>query len=95
MIRKKSLRCLYEIKKQSIFATGNYELEVENDTVIGSYKQKGEMLVGIFQLQGKEGEVHLPIQDGIYTNMIDHQRIEVKAGVLRSSGEPIILAVEA
>ena len=48
--------------------------------------------VGIFSLKGKMAAVSVDFPDGIYTNLIDDERVTVRGGKLLCKGKPIILS---
>lgn len=85
------LKRLYEIKKDSLFAEGAYEVHaMDGDVVFGSYTGKGRRIAGLFGLKGKSALLRVPVPDGCYKNLIDGSTVEIRMGMLSFSGEPII-----
>ncbi|MGF7142829.1 glycosidase [Anaerotaenia torta] len=98
---------LGELKKDEIFAQGVYKIHpMPADQVIyGSYIRDREMLLGIFNVGLKAGEIDLTVEnenytvineipDGIYKNIIDGQPVELKGRRLRLRQEPILLRIK-
>lgn len=87
------MKKLYEIKKNSIFITGNYKLVPYDDLdmVVVYYEKDNEKLTGIFSLKGKCGEVSVEIKDGEYINRIYDEKVIVKNGKIHVKNKPIII----
>ena len=87
------LKKLYEIKQNSLFSTGSYLLEAEDDTnsIVGYYKNKEKEVIGIFNMSGKSCDIPVKIEDGTYTNQIDGTQYEVKNQIIHFIGNPIII----
>ncbi|AHV98322.1 alpha amylase [Paenibacillus sabinae T27] len=86
------LQRLYSIKKKKIVAEGNYFLEVSrnSETVVGTYEQEGQLLVGIFPLNSEISNVKVSIPNGNYLNLLDGQSVEADSGRIRIQGRPVI-----
>lgn len=86
------LKRLSGIKKKEIFAYGDYRLSADDltDTVVGTYDMDGKKLVGIFSLKSQEASVKIQLPDGVYTNLIDGSKVEVKAERAKTFGKPVI-----
>ncbi|MCM1992525.1 alpha-amylase family glycosyl hydrolase [Oceanirhabdus seepicola] len=100
------LKTLGKIKKDDIFADGMYKVcRASVDGVIYAAYKKGERtLVGIFNVEGKIGELslkdrehhqifELDIKDGFYEELIYGEKIEVKDGRINLSQKPVIFEV--
>lgn len=87
------LKKMIRIKKQDIFAYGDYKLsDVKKMGVIEArYTYEGKELIGIFNVDGKVGEYKLNIADGEYKNLIDEKTIVIKDGKFDLGLEPIII----
>ena len=48
--------------------------------------------LGVFSLKGLSADVKVDFPDGIYVNYMDGEMVQVSGGVLRCSGNPIILS---
>ncbi|OCL26499.1 alpha-amylase [Orenia metallireducens] len=90
------LKDLGEIKKDEIFAKGYYEILDSNreGVVVATYQLDNRLMVGIFNLEQKLGDISVPVSDGKYENLISAKTIKVEDGKVTLSVEPIIFAVE-
>lgn len=85
-------RRLYEIKKEPLFAEGNYEMQViGEDAVFAACSGKEQKMAGIFGMKGKSALLRVPLPDGCYKNLIDDSAVEIQMGMLRFTGRPIII----
>ncbi|WP_026666538.1 alpha-amylase family glycosyl hydrolase [Butyrivibrio sp. FC2001] len=83
---------LSKIKKNEIFAEGIFECaSCENDTVVATFSKEEKKAVGVFALQGATSNVRVPLDDGMYKNLVDGREIEVFRGGVQCYGEPIII----
>lgn len=86
------IRKLSEIKHDSIFTDSVYEVKTTAEDFITAVHTKGNnKAVGVFSVKGKTSSVKVPLDDGFYTDMISGQKIEVFRGMIRNTGEPIII----
>jgi cyclomaltodextrinase / maltogenic alpha-amylase / neopullulanase len=81
---------LSALKKQPIFITGNYNMHHSVDVAVLSYTYQNQFLVGIFNLELQKS-IEVPLIDGIYTNFINEEDIEVKNGKIELNSTPIII----
>ena len=81
---------LSALKKQPIFISGNYNMHHSVDVAVLSYTYQNQFLVGIFNLELQKS-VEVPLIDGIYTNFINEEDIEVKNGKIELNSTPIII----
>lgn len=84
------IKRLSALKKQPIFVSGNYNMHHSVDVAVLSYTYQNQFLVGIFNLE-LEKSVEVPLIDGIYTNFINEEDIEVKNGKIELNSTPIII----
>ena len=83
---------LSDIKKDEIFATGIFDCKAyENHTVVATIEKGDRKAVGVFALQGATSNVRMPLEDGLYKNLIDDSEVEVFRGGVQCYGEPIII----
>ena len=86
------IRKLSEIKHDSIFTDSVYEVKTTAEDFITAVHTKGNnKAVGVFSVKGKTSSVKVPLDEGFYTDMISGQKIEVFRGMIRNTGEPIII----
>ena len=95
---------LGQIKKDEIFAFGRYKIHKTsvNDVIYATYLLGNELILGVFNMGHKVGELDLSIQDrgyindytfkdGFYTNLIDEQIINISDNKLQLSQKPLII----
>lgn len=89
------MKKLYNMKKFILVRNGEYNLVADDDldSVVGYYKKENAMLVGIFNLKSKTGKLKVELKDGIYTDMINNNQIQVINGYIDLNSEPIILNI--
>ena len=88
------MKKLYDIKGDLAFRQGAYHLYAHEgqDVVIGSYKEDGKTIHGIFNLDGRHHNVEVDIPDGRYQNQLDQEFYVIEHGYLQTRGEPIIFS---
>ena len=89
----KLMRKLYDIKQDEIFAKGVFELKSfdELDTVVGAYRMGERVIVGVFALKGKMGNVPVRLADGSYKNLITGETVAVVNGEIDTTNAPVII----
>ena len=88
------LRKLYEIKKHPLFADSSYQLQAfARDILLATHHKTGKQLVGVFSLRGEAGLIPVTLPDGQYQDLLSGGIVEVRAGRLGCSGEPMIFEV--
>ncbi len=86
------MRRLHDIKRKEIFADGSFHAsEVRKGIILARRKAEDESVTGVFGVEGTRGAVPVGLPDGIYDNLIDGIRYEVKSGCILFTGEPVIL----
>lgn len=87
------MKRLYQIKKDELFTIGDYKLKAidKSSTVIGYYEKNDESIVGIFNLKGISENVSVNLDDGIYINQINDEKILVTSNTISTTGYPIII----
>lgn len=88
------LQKLYAVKKHPLMANGAYTLRAyAHDIALAYYEKDGRRLVGVFSLRGETGLLGVDLPDGRYENLLDGGIVEIRAGRLGCSGEPVIFEV--
>lgn len=88
------LQRLYEIKKHPLMTDGGYRLQAyAHDIALAQYEKGGKRLVGVFSLRGEQGLLSVELPDGQYKNLLNGETVEIRAGHLGCSGEPVIFEV--
>ena len=97
------IRKLGQMKKETIFAKGHYKIHKmpENQVIYASYVLGNEIVLGIFNMGLKTGEIDLTIPnggelgftalDGIYSNEIDGEEYHIVDNRMELSQKPIII----
>lgn len=89
------MRKLSDIKRDELFADSTYNVTaIADDFLIATHRHGNKIAVGIFSVNAKTACVKVPLDDGIYENLIDGKKVEVFRGLARSFGEPIILIAD-
>ncbi len=84
---------LNTITRGSVFREGVYDIDkdVNFDVLIGQYRHQQEHIIGIFNVSLSKGRVDVPLPDGLYTNLINDQVVEVNKGRVNLTPEAMIL----
>ena len=90
------LQKLAEVKKNSLSPKDYFLAAADDASDIAIFcRDDGKhKKYGFFSLKGKEADAHVSIPDGEYINLIDSQPVHVASGILRLSGEPVIILDE-
>ncbi len=84
------LKILIKLHKDNIFRDGCFHVHKFDDVAILSYEKNDNFLLGVFNLEDK-WEVSVPLEDGIYLNMLDQGQVKVKNGMMKIDGLPMII----
>ena len=83
---------LYEIKKSPVFADSTYKVKaLPGDVLVATYSKGGDRYIGIFPVTGEASLIDIDLPNGLYTNLISGENVEVHAGMLAVDGRAIIL----
>jgi glycosidase len=83
---------LSKIRKDSIFTDSTFSVtEVREDVCLAVHRSLDSRAYGIFSMKGRPATVRVPLPDGIYTDEISQDTVEVHEGCLSCTGEPIII----
>jgi glycosidase len=87
------LRQLNCIKKGLLSCSDYFKAAAddENDIAILERDDNRTRKLGIFSLKGKAADVNVTFPDGTYINRLSGAAVEIKNGILRCEGNPIIL----
>lgn len=89
------LRRLYRVKKLPVAADSSYHLRADDGlgAVVGEHRkiQGSGRLLGVFSFEGKSGQIEVEIEDGIYENMADGKKVQVKDGKVDLKVCPVII----
>ena len=85
------IRKLSDLSHQEIFARGVYDVHLlDQDVICASYTYEDKELYGVFNVGHIKEDISLPVDDGVYTNLLTSNTFEVKDGVLANTLEPVI-----
>ena len=88
------LKRLYQLKQNTLLMDSTYQVQaLAGDILYGVHRMQERQLVGIFSLKGNCGLVTVEAPDGIYPNLADGSRVEVKFSRVSCQGKPIIIEV--
>lgn len=83
---------LYEIKKSPVFADSTYEVKaLPGDVLVATHSKGSDRYIGIFPVTGEASLIDIDLPNGLYTNLISGENVEVHAGMLAVDGRAIIL----
>ena len=88
---QKLMNQLYKIKKHVLLTDSRYEtIALPHDVICATHKKNGDMLVGIFCINGTKGLVSVDFAEGEYTNLLSGKKFEIHRGQISLDGSPII-----
>ena len=88
------LRTLAQIKRDPIFTDSTYTVQSRPGDILVAVHSRGDRkMAGIFSARGQAALVNVDLPNGIYPNLITGEPIEVRDGLVPSTGEPIILKI--
>lgn len=86
------------IKKLPVMADSSYSLTAvpELGAVVGVHRgiHCAKQLVGVFSFEDKQGTVCVPLQDGIYQNLVNGEDVTVQNGQILLAACPVIAETE-
>lgn len=98
---------LGEIKKDEIFSYGRYKIHKMPalDVIYASYRYGDELVIGIFNMGLKVGDIDLSIKDGSYldlsfiedgnyVNLIDGEEVTISNNKIRLAQKPMIIRIK-
>lgn len=87
------LKNLIALKKDDIFAYGNYEISESKriGVIEASYSYNGRLLTGIFNVERKVGDYPVSLADGSYKNLVTGEAVEVRDGKIMLSDSAVIV----
>lgn len=85
------LRKLYQIKKNERLEQRPFVADGKGQALILSYGEKGNRALGWFCMQGRPELVETDLPDGSYKNELTGEAVAVEAGVLKLTGDPVIV----
>ena len=86
------MKALANIKRDPIFTDSIYSVRSQDERfLIAAHEKDGRKALGVFSVKGETGYVEVDFPDGIYTNLINGDPVEVFRGGLQCVCEPIIL----
>lgn len=90
------LKKLAEIKKTALSPKDYFFAQADNGSDLAIFcRDDGKTKkYGFFSLKGKEADVPVNLPDGEYCNLLDDLPVSVNSGILRLSGEPVIILAE-
>ena len=88
------IKKLSKIKKDPVFTDSMYEVSSNaDDVIVAVHTSKTNKAVGIFSLKGISTGVSVDLPDGLYTDALSSEKIEIVRGRVVTKGEPLIILV--
>lgn len=86
------MRKCYEIKKDSIFKDGAFDIHITNlEAVHITYKKEDKIMEIILNVGNTTGKIAAILADGCYRNIFNDEEINIKDNRVMLSSEPIII----
>ena len=85
------MAALYRIKKDTGFTNSQYSVNaLPGDILLAVHRGKERSIYGVFSLKGLSSPVHVDIQEGTFTNLIDGAAFRIEENKLSCRGSPVI-----
>lgn len=86
------MKRLAEIRRDEIFANSDYWVSVPQEGVLMAvHKTKDSKITGVFPVKTTSALVCVDVPDGVYTDLISGEKVEVKFGMLSVQDEAVII----
>ena len=86
------MKTLAEIKRDPIFTDSVYSVRAQDERfLIATHAKDDRKALGVFSVKGEIGYVEVDFPDGVYTNLVTGDPVEVYHGGLQCICEPIII----
>ncbi|MFA9396771.1 MAG: alpha-amylase family glycosyl hydrolase [Clostridiaceae bacterium] len=86
------LKSLSDIKKNNIFAYGNYDIQlIDAKVIVLKYTFKDEFSIGIFNVEKEKGSIQIDILDGNYKDILNGNDILILNGKIELKDYPVII----
>lgn len=83
---------LYQLKKHPLLTDSRYEVKaLPGDLLFATHRKGGQVLAGLFSTHGTMALASVDIPEGVYTDLLTGQPVEVHRGKLPCLGEPIVI----
>ena len=84
-----------EIKKDELFAKGNYDIILEELEVAHlKYESSDELMEIILNVGNTEGKVKVYLEDGEYMNLFDNEKVIIKDSYVELIKNPLVIKVK-
>lgn len=86
------IQALSEIKRDPIFTDSVYHVKAQDEKfLIATHEKDGRKALGVFPVKSDTGYVEVDFPDGVYTDLLSGDSVEVFRGGVPCSGAPIII----
>ena len=86
---------LAQIKREAVFTDSVYTVKAQSERFLTAKHESGRgAALGVFAITGECGCIEVDFPDGVYTDRISGEKVEVFRGFVQSFGAPIILIAE-
>ena len=86
---------LAQIKREAVFTDSVYTVRAQEERfLVAKHESKRGKALGVFAVKGDTGYVEVDFPDGVYTELISSEAVEVFRGGVQCFGAPMILIAE-
>ncbi len=91
----KLIKKLARLTNNKITSHGFYQIDlsIDKDVYIGWYHYGNQELIGIFNVGLEKGRIKVPLENGVYGNLINGKDVHVSNKHIKLSTEPIIISI--
>lgn len=83
---------LYEIKKDPIFTDSCYKVDaLPGDVLFATHSSKNGKMIGIFPVSSAASLIEIDLPDGVYSDLIRGEQVEIHAGMMAQTGKALII----
>jgi hypothetical protein len=83
---------MIEIKKNEHVYKGQFILSAGTPAIVASYVSDHGGLLGVFNVSGNQGDISLPLKDGVYPDILNRMKVHIQQG--KSTLPPIAMILE-
>ena len=80
--------------KKRLPTRASFEVKFVEDVVFAAYRFQGLRAFGVFRLKGEREEIEIPVEDGIYENAFNGQKLQVANQRIVLGTDPVLVCLE-
>jgi hypothetical protein len=85
------LAALSQLKKEPVMANGVFVIPTTEPAIVAIWEGEGGCLLGVFNVNGAEGQINVPLPDGNYADALSGEPVPVIGGQLTIPTSRLIL----